>query len=96
MFLVDFGGVQAAALDQDFGSTIIGENLVLQAGLHPMLACFSQYLRPCEPCSSGTSTSRNRMPPVTLQPAAATRKQTVAFCLLHEFAGGFERVTESC
>ena len=25
VYLVDFGGVQAAALSQDFGSTIIGE-----------------------------------------------------------------------
>ncbi len=29
VFLVDFGGVQAAALDQDFGSTIVGKKLVL-------------------------------------------------------------------
>ena len=55
MFLVDFGGVQAAALDQDFGSTIIGKKLVLQAVLHQMLACFSHYLCPCEPCSSSKS-----------------------------------------
>ena len=43
VFLVDFGDVQAAALDQDFGSTIIGKKLVLQAVLHPMLACFSLF-----------------------------------------------------
>ena len=55
VFLVDFGGVQAAALDQNFGSTIIGKKLVLQAGLHPMLARFSQYLCPYEPCSISKS-----------------------------------------
>ena len=90
VFLVDFGGVQAAALDQDFGSTIIGKKLVLQAGLHPMLACVSQYPCPGEPCSSSKYNSRNRMPPATLQPAAAPQKQTVAFCLLRGFAGGCE------
>jgi len=62
VFLVDFGGVQAAALDQDFGSTIIGKKLLLQAGLHPMLACFSQYLCPCEPCSISKSNSKTECP----------------------------------
>ena len=90
VFLVDFGGVQAAALDQDFGSTIIGKKLVLQAGLPPMLACFSHHLCPCEPCSSSKSSFEHRNPPIMLQPAAAPQEHTVAFCSLYGFAGNFE------
>ena len=33
VYLVDFGGVQAAALDQDFGSTIIGATPLIHSSV---------------------------------------------------------------